>query len=116
MNYAGYHTDAVTLKRPPAGARGASGTGNPVRATLRTPEPRLVDSAIGYVSLFPLFLQVLPPNDPRLGRLLQQLTKPELLWTPYGLRYTLIVYYVIKYFYYIVRKFLDLSRSLLLYI
>lgn len=82
----GFHTDSVILKRPPAGTRGASGVGNPVRVTLRAPEPRFVDSAMGYVSLFPMFLQVLPPDCPRLGRLLQQLTKPELLWTPYGLR------------------------------
>ncbi len=39
-----------------------------------------------YNSLFPLMLRLLPPDSPELGRQLAQLTDPELLWTPFGLR------------------------------
>jgi len=39
-----------------------------------------------YISLFPLMLQMLPPDSTELGVQLQQLTDPQLLWTPYGLR------------------------------
>ena len=39
-----------------------------------------------YIALYPLMLRLLPPDSPELGRQLAQLTDPELLWTPYGLR------------------------------
>lgn len=40
----------------------------------------------GYVSLFPLMLEILEPSNPILGRTLSDLSNPKLLWTPYGLR------------------------------
>ena len=40
----------------------------------------------GYVSLFPLLLQVLKPDNPRLGILLEKMRDPKILWTDYGLR------------------------------
>ncbi|KAJ0400701.1 hypothetical protein P43SY_000606 [Pythium insidiosum] len=41
---------------------------------------------IGYVSVFPLLLQVVAPDAPELGALLEQLRDPEHLWSPFGLR------------------------------
>ena len=40
----------------------------------------------GYVSLFPLLLQVLSPENPRLEKVMKDLRNPSLLWTDYGLR------------------------------
>lgn len=41
---------------------------------------------VGYVSLFPLLLKVLPPDSAKLKALLDQLRDPAHLWSPYGLR------------------------------
>ncbi len=43
-------------------------------------------SAYGYVSLFPFLLKLLHPSSPKLKQILEDLRKPELLWTNYGLR------------------------------
>ena len=43
-------------------------------------------NAHGYVSLFPFLLQILSPNSDKLGIILNSLTNPDLLYTPYGLR------------------------------
>ncbi|KAG6850459.1 hypothetical protein H0H93_012880 [Arthromyces matolae] len=40
----------------------------------------------GYLTLFPLFLSLLPPSSPQLGHLLDLLRDPEHLWSPYGIR------------------------------
>lgn len=40
----------------------------------------------GYVSLFPLILQLIEPTNPRLGVVLSKLRDPGLLWSEYGLR------------------------------
>ncbi|KAJ6513917.1 glycoside hydrolase [Mycena vitilis] len=40
----------------------------------------------GYLSMFPLFLGLLPPSSPQLGPMLDALRDPEQLWSPYGLR------------------------------
>lgn len=77
MDY-GLHTDQVELRRPSPNAE-------PQRVTLAAPQPRHVD-AFGYVTFFPLFLQVMDPNAPKLGQVLQDLRRTDLLWTPYGLR------------------------------
>jgi hypothetical protein len=36
--------------------------------------------------MFPLFLGLLPPSSPHLGPMLDALSDPEQLWSPYGLR------------------------------
>ncbi|KAG3116081.1 Mannosyl-oligosaccharide glucosidase [Phytophthora idaei] len=41
---------------------------------------------VGYVSVFPLLLKVLPPDSPKLLALLKQITDPAQLWSPFGLR------------------------------
>jgi len=40
----------------------------------------------GYLSMFPLFLALLPPSSPHVGPMLDVLRDPEHLWSPYGLR------------------------------
>jgi Glycosyl hydrolase family 63 C-terminal domain len=49
------------------------------------PKPQFVPH-FGYNSLFPLALQLLPHDAQEVGALLEQLQRPDLLWTPYGLR------------------------------
>ncbi len=49
------------------------------------PTPRLVPT-FGYVSLFPLLMQLLPPDCPELGRTVALLGDEGLLWTAQGLR------------------------------
>nr|CCA18876.1 mannosyloligosaccharide glucosidase putative [Albugo laibachii Nc14] len=41
---------------------------------------------IGYVSIFPLILRILPADTPQLEALLMSIRDPAHLWTPYGLR------------------------------
>ena len=40
----------------------------------------------GYVSLFPLLLQIIEPNNPRLKTIIESMSLKSVLWTPYGLR------------------------------
>jgi len=40
---------------------------------------------VGYVSLFPFLLQLLPPNSPQVGATLSLLSDPKGIWSPYGL-------------------------------
>jgi mannosyl-oligosaccharide glucosidase len=42
--------------------------------------------SFGYVSLFPLMMQLLPPDSLELGATLAALADTSLLWTPTGLR------------------------------
>ncbi|TMW67836.1 hypothetical protein Poli38472_007508 [Pythium oligandrum] len=41
---------------------------------------------VGYVSLFPLLLKLLPADSPKLEALLVQIADPSQLWSPFGLR------------------------------
>ncbi|XP_053622951.1 mannosyl-oligosaccharide glucosidase [Plodia interpunctella] len=80
----GLHTDGVRLvRKQPKNPRDQPTV---VRSVSVPPEPRLVTSAFGYVSLFPLLLKVLAPSSAKLGSMLASLDKPDLLWSPYGLR------------------------------
>ncbi|KAI4125223.1 MAG: hypothetical protein LQ338_004385 [Usnochroma carphineum] len=40
----------------------------------------------GYVSIFPFLTGLLPADSPRLGAILDLISDPEELWSPYGLR------------------------------
>lgn len=41
---------------------------------------------LGYVSIFPLMMELIKPDNPRLGKILDVLQNPEYLWTPFGIR------------------------------
>lgn len=79
----GLHTDAVRLVRTPAKPHEPQKV---IRAVTSTPQAKLVTSAFGYVSLFPMLLKVLKPTSPNLGKILEDLDRPDLLWSPFGLR------------------------------
>ena len=40
----------------------------------------------GYLSLFPFLLGLLPPSSSHLGPILDILSSPDHLWSPYGIR------------------------------
>ena len=40
----------------------------------------------GYLSLFPLLLSLVDPSSPHLGAILDLMSDPEHLWSPYGIR------------------------------
>jgi mannosyl-oligosaccharide glucosidase len=88
----GLHTRNVKLERPRVG--GDPNRAPPqyqpppemVRIVRSTPQHRLVSDTFGYVSLFPFLLRMLPADSPKLGQILADLPRPDLLWTPYGLR------------------------------
>mmetsp|Transcript_7619 Transcript_7619/g.22485 ORF Transcript_7619/g.22485 Transcript_7619/m.22485 type:complete len:941 (+) Transcript_7619:605-3427(+) len=82
----GNHSQDVTLQW----ALEHNEYGQPIRRVLRRvvatpPEPRYVPQ-FGYLSLFPLLMRLLPADSHELGVQLAQLTEPDLLWTPFGLR------------------------------
>ncbi|XP_053110540.1 mannosyl-oligosaccharide glucosidase [Hemicordylus capensis] len=84
----GNHTLAVALERerprpPPPGQ--PLPTPRLLRVVRKPPRLQFVGGALGYVSLFPLLLQLLRPDSPRLGSLLADI-RSEKLWTPFGLR------------------------------
>jgi mannosyl-oligosaccharide glucosidase len=41
---------------------------------------------VGVLNVFPLLLRLVPPQSPRLPRLLDHLADPEKLWSPHGMR------------------------------
>ncbi|XP_031842800.1 mannosyl-oligosaccharide glucosidase isoform X2 [Nomia melanderi] len=82
----GLHTDKVTLKRPTSPPRSHVQSSEMIRVVLEDPTLKYVDSSFGYVSLFPYILQIVDPESPQLGKMLEDLTNPNLLWTKYGLR------------------------------
>lgn len=84
----GNHSAAVGLRWQRA-APAAPGQPPPaprlVREVREAPRPRFV-GALGYVSLFPLLLQLLRPDSPRLPAVLAAMRSERQLWTPFGLR------------------------------
>ncbi|XP_046386309.1 mannosyl-oligosaccharide glucosidase [Ischnura elegans] len=84
----GLHTDSLILKRPPRKPNTSPHLPPPgmIRYVLEAPHYRYVDSAFGYVSLFPFFLQLLEKDSDLLGLILSKLERKDLLWTDYGLR------------------------------
>lgn len=88
----GLHTDSVVLRRGPPVSHTAGGAHRQqqqpemYRVVLKSPELRFVDSTFGYVSLFPMLLEILTPDNVYLGKLLTQMRNPDLLWTDFGLR------------------------------
>ncbi|CAK9824476.1 Mannosyl-oligosaccharide glucosidase GCS1 [Anthophora retusa] len=82
----GLHTDKVVLRKLTPPPRSHVQQLETIRVVLEDPTLRYVDTSFGYVSLFPFILQIIDPNSPQLGKVLQDLTNPDLLWTKYGLR------------------------------
>ncbi|BHF57139.1 hypothetical protein SprV_0100008000 [Sparganum proliferum] len=84
----GLHTDAVGLTRPPVSGTGPTPENPPQKRRHVSAEPRYqyVTSALGYGSLFPLLLRILPPDSPRLPALLDAMSRADLLSSPHGLR------------------------------
>ncbi|XP_058047980.1 mannosyl-oligosaccharide glucosidase isoform X1 [Ahaetulla prasina] len=85
----GNHTQAVALERehlrpPPPGQ--PLPIPRLVRVVRKSPRLQFVGGALGYVSLFPLLLQLLHPNSQQLGSLLADMKNEQKLWTPFGLR------------------------------
>ncbi|KAG8041178.1 hypothetical protein G9C98_002166 [Cotesia typhae] len=87
QSYADYglHTDKVELRKPSAPPRSPASP-ELIRVVLEDPSLKFVDSSFGYLSLFPFILQVVESDSPHLEKILMDLTKPELLWTKFGLR------------------------------
>jgi hypothetical protein len=83
----GLHTEAVELVEPQALQDPNNPNSEPdlVRVVREEPKMQLVP-AFGYVSLFPLMMELFPVNSEHLGDQLNLLQKEELLWTSYGLR------------------------------
>ncbi|KAK4308772.1 hypothetical protein Pmani_019554 [Petrolisthes manimaculis] len=77
MDY-GLHTDDIELRR-------LTPNDEKRRVVHTDPKLKFVDS-FGYVSFFPLFLQIIDPYSAKLGKVLEDLRRPDLLWTNYGLR------------------------------
>lgn len=82
----GLHTDKVKLQRPNQASRQVKVSQDKVRVILDEPIDKFVDTSFGYVSLFPFILRLVDPDSFQLRKILEDLQKPELLWTDYGLR------------------------------
>ncbi|XP_059326957.1 mannosyl-oligosaccharide glucosidase [Ammospiza nelsoni] len=83
----GNHSSAVALRwHRPAPVPGRPPAAPQLRREVRE-APRLqFVAALGYVSLFPLLLQLLRADSPRLPALLGSMSSEQQLWTPFGLR------------------------------
>lgn len=82
----GLHTDKVKLSRPNRASRQVQSSQDKVRVVFEEPVEKFVDTSFGYVSLFPFILRLIDPDSFQLEKILQDLQKPEFLWTKYGLR------------------------------
>lgn len=83
----GLHSDNIVLQYPPQtpGARNQHQRPEKIRYVSTPPKYGFVNM-FGYGSLFPLSLQILSPDSPKLVPILEKLEDPKHLWTPYGLR------------------------------
>lgn len=84
----GNHSTAVGLRwQHPAPAAPGQPPAAPqlMREVREAPRLRFVD-ALGYVSLFPVLLQLLRPDSPRLPAVLAAMRSERQLWSPFGLR------------------------------
>lgn len=82
----GLHTDYVKLVKPKSYPNQPHNDQQMHRIVMKDPELQFVDKTFGYVNLFPFLLQILEPHSLKLLKLLNDIRKPELLWTQYGLR------------------------------
>lgn len=82
----GLHTDKVRLQRPNRASRQVQSSQDKIRVVLEEPVDKFVDTSFGYVSLFPFIHRLINPHSFQLKKILQDIQKPEFLWTSYGLR------------------------------
>lgn len=82
----GLHTDSVMLVKPKPQPHQPHNNPQMHRVVMKDPELQFVDTTFGYVNLFPFLLQILEPHSLKLLKLLNDIRKPQLLWTEYGLR------------------------------
>lgn len=80
----GNHTKYVKLKTV-SNSQSQSQYTTRIVSSKKGPSLRFVHH-FGYVSLFPFLMHLLPASSPNLKKILQDLNKPELLWTDFGLR------------------------------
>ncbi len=83
----GLHSDRIRLVKPPLRMEPNQPPKQDqmVRKIDEQPTPQYVNS-IGYVSLFPMILQLIKPDSDKLDKVLDQMRDPQTIWTPYGLR------------------------------
>ncbi len=82
----GLHSDSVKLVRQkPSDPRVNPNTMPLIRQADVEPTYQFVNS-VGYVSLFPMLLELLDADSPKLGAVLDQIRDVRHLWTNFGLR------------------------------
>ncbi|KAK9120064.1 hypothetical protein Scep_018157 [Stephania cephalantha] len=82
----GNHTEKVRLRWQERTTSGRETSGRELlREVLETPQLRLVPH-VGYVSLFPFMMKIIPPESWVLGKQLDLISNRSMLWTNYGLR------------------------------
>jgi mannosyl-oligosaccharide glucosidase len=82
----GLHSDRVKLVRQkPLDERTPPNSMPMVRLVEVEPTYQYINS-VGYVSLFPILLELIDADSPNLGVVLDQIRDPKHLWTNYGLR------------------------------
>lgn len=86
----GLHSDSVILKRPQqqpdTDMYHQHQPLDKIRVTLKKPKYQFADSSFGYVSLFPFLLKIVDHNSYALGKILENIRDPSILWSNYGLR------------------------------
>ena len=87
----GLHSDKVKLVREkPPNERVPPNSMPMVRRVEEAPKYQYVNS-VGYVSLFPMLLELVDANSPKLNAILDHIKDPKYLWTNYGKYYLSII-------------------------
>ena len=81
----GLHSEDVVLQKPKPVAPSSGQNMQKRRVVHQDPNYQFVNQ-MGYISLFPLILEIIDEKSPKFGKILQDLKNPSKLWTPYGLR------------------------------
>jgi len=80
----GLHSDKIKLARErPPNERVPPNSMPMIRKVEEPPKYQYVNS-VGYVSLFPMLLELIDPNSPKLNAIFDHIKDPKHLWTNYG--------------------------------